>query len=51
MKIAGNQGICPEIWAVWETSARRMAGYAEILFAGKLIPAAKPCHHTVHTKQ
>jgi hypothetical protein len=50
VKTAGNQCVCPEKWVVFETSAIRMTGYAEILFAGKLT-AAKPFHHSVHTKQ
>ena len=45
------QGICPEIWVVFETAARRMTGYAELLLAIKPNPAAKHCRFVVHATQ
>ena len=46
-----KSGYSPRNMGRFETSAICLTGYAEILLAIKLIPAAKPCHHAVHTKQ
>jgi hypothetical protein len=46
-----KSGICPEILAVLETTARRMTGYAEILFLIKPNPAAKYCRFATHATQ